>query len=114
MTRFRVNPSEFRHMITFQRKIGKQNDYGEEITEWVDVIRVSAGIYPMSGREFFAAETVSSEVTHKINMRYISGITPDMRIKFGERIFQLTSPPINFQERNAMLQLRCKELIHSV
>ncbi len=113
MSRYRINPGEFRHIITFQKLKGNQNEYGEEIkgsTEWEDVHTARVGIYPMSGREFFAAETVNSEVTHKINMRYIPGITPDMRIKFGVRIFELSSPPINFQEKNTMLQILCKEL----
>ncbi|MCJ8008116.1 phage head closure protein [Lederbergia wuyishanensis] len=114
MSRFRINPGEFRHVITFQKLQGTQNDYGEEIKdpiEWEEILTVRAGIYPMSGREFFAAETVNSEVTHKINMRYVPGITSDMRIKYGERTFELSSPPINFQEKNILLQLLCKELI---
>lgn len=113
MTKFRINPGEFRHVITFQKSKGTQNEYGEEAKgpiEWDDVLTVRAGIYPMSGREFFAAETVNSEVTHKINMRYLPGITPDMRIKSRTRIFELISPPINFQEKNVMLQLLCKEM----
>lgn len=110
MSRYRINPGEFRHIVTFQKKTNVQNDYGEEIDDWENVLIARVGIYPMSGREFFAAETINSEVTHKINMRYIPGITPDMRIKFGDRIFELKSPPINFQEKKIMLQLLCKEL----
>lgn len=110
MSRYRINPGEFRHLIVFQKMSEEQNDYGEPIGNWVDVLTARAGIYPLSGKEFFAAETVNSEVTHKINMRYMSGITPDMRVKFGDRYFNIISV-INFQERNVLLQLLCKELI---
>ena len=110
MTRYRINPGEFRHIITFQKKSEIQNSYGEE-NNWDDVITTRAGIYPISGKEFFAAETVNSEVTHKINMRYIPDISADMRIKFGERIFEMKSPPINFQEKNIELQILCRELV---
>ncbi|WP_066316958.1 phage head closure protein [Bacillus sp. FJAT-29814] len=110
MTRYRINPGEFRHVISFQKKSGVQNSYGEKSNDWVDVIKSRAGIYPVSGKEFFAAETINSEVTHKVNLRYLSGITPDMRIKFGERFFSIISV-INFQEKNIELQLLCKELI---
>lgn len=113
MTKYRINPGEFRHIVTFQKPKGNQNDYGEEIKgfiEWEDIHTARVAIYPVSGREFFAAETVNSEVTHKINMRYIPGITSEMRIKFGNRIFKLESPPINFQEKKIMLQILCKEL----
>jgi SPP1 family predicted phage head-tail adaptor len=112
LTRFRINPGEYRHIITIQQKTGTQNDYGEEIIEdWVDVITTRAGIYPINGKEFFAAEKTNSEVTHKVNMRYIPNkhITPDMRVKFGNRYFHIVSV-INFQEKNVELQLLCKEL----
>jgi SPP1 family predicted phage head-tail adaptor len=113
MTRFRINPGEFRHIITFQKKSDGQNSYGEvskNDSDWTNVVTVRAGIYPISGKEFYAAETVNSEVSHKVNLRYIPGITPDMRIKFGARTFKIFSV-INFQEKNIELQLLCKELI---
>lgn len=110
MTRYRINPGEFRHVIKFQKQSDQQNSYGENNDNWVDVMNTRAGIYPMSGKEFFVAETVNSEVSHKINMRYMPGITPDMRIMFGERAFSIVSV-INFQERNIELQLLCKEVI---
>jgi SPP1 family predicted phage head-tail adaptor len=110
LTRFQINPGEFRHVIQFQEQSEEQNSYGENNDNWVDVMKTRAGIYPMSGKEFFAAETVSSEVSHKVNMRYLPGITPDMRILFGDRIFSIISV-INFQEKNIELQLLCKEVI---
>lgn len=111
MTRYRTNPGEYRHIITFQTKSGEKNSYGENTaSNWTDVLTTRAGIYPVSGKEFFAAETVNSEVTHKINIRYLKGVSPDMRIKFGVRIFNIISI-INFQEKNVEFQLLCKELI---
>lgn len=108
-----MNPSKLRHRITFQKYSDIQNDYGEIIKkDWLDVITVWASVNPISAKEFFAAEKMNSEVSHKIYMRYIRvlHITPNMRIKFGERYFELIGPPINYQERNVELQLLCKEL----
>lgn len=105
-----MNPGQLRHRITIQQKTRVQNEYGEEIADWVDVASVWASVNPISGREFFAAEAVNSEVTHKINMRYRSGITPDMRVKFKERYFQIIVV-MNLQEKNVELQLLCKELV---
>lgn len=109
MTRYQLNPGELRHVITIQELSDQQNEYGEE-DEWVNVLKARAGIFPISGREFFAAETVNSEVSHKVIMRYVPGVRPDMRVKFGERVFNIISV-INFQEKNTELQLLCKELI---
>lgn len=111
MSRYRINPGELRHRITFQ-KLDKdaRNDYGEPIEKWDNVVSVRAGIYPISGREFYAAETVNSEVTHKINIRYSKDLNPNMRIKFSGRFFSIISI-ISFQEKNIILQLLCKELL---
>lgn len=113
MTRYRINPGEYRHIITFQSLTNEQNSYGEELDVWKDILKTRAALYPINGKEFFAAEKVNSEVTHKINIRYIPNktLTSDMRIKFGERVFELISPPINFQEKNVELQFLCKELL---
>ena len=110
MSRYRINPGELRHRITIQKLNNSQNEYGEVSELQEDILNVRAGIYPISGKEFFAAETVNSEISHKVKIRYIEGIMPNMRIKFNNRIFSIESV-INFQERNIELQLLCKELI---
>lgn len=109
MSRYRINPGEFKHPIIIQKLDKVSNDYGELIDTWIDFLKIRAAIYPLSGKDFFAAETTNSEITHKINIRYVGGITSAMRIKFGNRYFEITSPPINFQERNILLQIMCKE-----
>lgn len=109
MTRFQINPGEFRHIVTLQKRSDNQNNYGEE-NEWLDVMKARVAIYPISGKELFAAETFGTEMTHKINLRYVPGVTPDMRIKFGHRVFMIESV-INFQEKNTLLQLMCKEVV---
>lgn len=110
MTRFQINPGEFRHVLTFQKRTETQNAFGEVINEWVDVFKTRGAIYPVSGRDFFAGEQINSEVTHKINLRYAKGLSPDMRIEFNGRVFEIESI-INFQEANTLLQMMCKELI---
>lgn len=110
MSRYRINPGELRHRITIQKLNNSQNEYGEVSEFWEDILNIRAGIYPISGKEFFAAETVNSEITHKVKIRYVEGLTPNMRINFNNRIFSIESI-INFQEKNIELQLLCKELI---
>lgn len=111
--RYRMNPGSLKHKITFQKLGSTKNSYGElkkDNDNWINYKDVRAAIYPVSGREFFSAEKVNSEVTHKVNLRYIKGLSPDMRIKFGDRLFSIISI-INFQERNTELQILAKELL---
>lgn len=106
---YRINPGSYRHIISFEKISEIQNEYGEVKKDWTTIFTTRASIRPISGREFYQAETVNSEVTHKVNLRYREGIKADMRIKFGERVFEIISV-INFEERNIELQLLCKEI----
>jgi SPP1 family predicted phage head-tail adaptor len=50
-------------------------------------------------------------MTHRIFVRFnpTLKINSSMRILFGDRIFDIISPPINFQEKNIELSILCKE-----
>ena len=101
---------DLRHRITIQKLEMIQDSYGQATETWVDVVTVFAAVNPISGREFFKAETINSEITHRILIRYRKGIEPSMRVNFKGRIFTILSV-INFQEKNEALQLMCKEMI---
>lgn len=105
-----MNPGQLRHRIIIQKQITTQDNFGEQYEEWNDITTVWANINPISGREFFAAETVNSEITHKVRLRYREDIKPDMRISYKGRIFRIESV-INEFEKNKVLQLMCKELL---
>lgn len=100
-----MDPGKLNHRITFQI----QNLDSEE-EEWNDIVTTWASINPISGREYYQAETINSDLTHKVRLRYRKGITPDMRILYKDRIFNIVSV-INEYEKNAILQLMCRELI---
>lgn len=103
--RYRINPGELRHRITFQLQ-----DLDSEDEDWKYIATTWANINPISGKEYYSAETINSDLTHKIRLRYRKGITPDMRVIYNDRIFYIISV-INEYEKNTMLQLMCRELI---
>ena len=105
MSRYRINPGELRHRITFQLQ-----DLDSEDEDWKDIATTWANINPISGKDYYSAETINSDLTHKIRLRYRKGITPDMRIIYNDRIFYIISV-INEYEKSTMLQLMCRELI---
>lgn len=117
MTMFRINPGKYRSIVTFQQLITTKNPYGEvpkdDEANWVDVYTVRVGIFPLSGKELVTAQITQNEITCKIHVRYnpTVKITPDMRIKYGTRIFDIVAPPVNFQEHDMELQILCKERV---
>jgi SPP1 family predicted phage head-tail adaptor len=104
-----VNPGKLRHRITIQQESETSDSMGGNTIMWNDVATVWASINPLSGKEYYDAEQVQSEVSHKIRIRYRSGITSDMRIDFKGRIFKIVSPPINWEERDREMMLMCRE-----
>lgn len=106
---------DYRHKIDFiQIKLdenGKplKDEYGELLDEW-EVFK--AGIWaskdPLIGNEFFTALTTDSKVEVKFNMRYVPGITSEMRIKHGNEIYEIIGPPVNVKGLNRELLCYCR------
>jgi SPP1 family predicted phage head-tail adaptor len=105
-----VKIGKLRHRIAIERVAETQDSDGSVLESWSAYATAQASIEPISGREYFAAQTTQADVTHRISLRYLAGITPKMRVKFEFRIFDILSV-ININERNRELQLMCRESI---
>lgn len=109
MTLYRINAGKYRHKVTFQRMAETKNSYGEATEDWEDAFVTKAGIFPNSGRDIQGQYVIQGEVSHRVHIRYMKGVNSEMRILFGNRVFDIVSPPVNFQEKNLELQLLCSE-----
>jgi len=97
-----------RHKVIFQQKTVDDNTYGQSIPTWTDQVITYAAIWPTRGIERMEAMKLDNEVTHKIRVRYQKNIHPKMRIKFGERYFNILSI-INVDERNIYQEIMALE-----
>jgi len=97
-----------RHRVTIQRLSKYQNEMGEEEPKWTNVATRWASIEPISGREYFAAQQINAEITHRVKMRYLEEMGSTMRLLCGTRIFQI-EVLINVEERNQLLIILCTE-----
>jgi SPP1 family predicted phage head-tail adaptor len=84
-----LDPGRLRHRITIQRPVIVQNvTTGEQSTSWANVAQnIAAAIEPLSVREFIAAQSMQSEITTRIVIRYRAGLTANMRILHGSKIY---------------------------
>ena len=101
-----------RHLVTIQKYTETRDAVGEPIETYVTFSQAWSSIQPMLGRETFTEQVVSSEQTHRINMRHISGIEATMRIVYGARVFELIGPPINYMEQSKYLTFNVKEVFN--
>ena len=95
--------------ITFQRQTESLSPYREDVGAWSDVVTVSAAVEPLSGKEFFQAMQVQSDVNLRITCRYssdVSGITTKDRISHGSNTYDIAAI-VNVGSRNKELQFMC-------
>jgi len=104
-----INAGNYRHRIIFLQITETYNDYGELTDTWVPFKKAYARKDPLLGNEYFTALTVNSKVEVKFNMRYIKGVTNDMRIQHGKEIYEILSA-INVKGLKTELSCYCKLL----
>lgn len=65
----------------------------------------------LRGREFWEAQAQHGETVGRIRLRFIPGITADMRLVLNNRTFGIIPPINNAFERNRELILTVKEVV---
>lgn len=94
--------------ISFIAYEDKENDIG--LTEQTQVVKLKcwARIESLRGKEYYEAQKLSSETTHKITIRYRAGLDENMLISYKNRIFEIQSI-IDPYESHVKLEIMCKE-----
>ena len=107
-----MRAGRLRHRIYLQSKSVIRDAFGSEVITYVSETPrpVSAGIEPVTVREYFGSQQPKGEVTHKVVIRYYKGVQLDWRVLWGTRQFNIVSI-INVDERNKEMVLLCKEWI---
>jgi SPP1 family predicted phage head-tail adaptor len=101
--------SRLRHKIMIQQVARSPDGSGGRLENWTTFATVFAGVEPLRGKEMYDHQQIQSEITHRIRIRYRSGVTPKMRVSFEGRIFRILSV-INIFERDREMQLMCQEV----
>ena len=96
--------------VTLQSATIARDDNGQPIETFSTVAEIWAAIDPIRGREFFSAQQVSADTTHRLTIRYRAGVSVQNRILYGSRVFRIESV-INPLERSERLELMCVETL---
>lgn len=100
---------DMRNKITLQKMSETKDEYGTPIGyDWQDVATVWASIEPISGKEYIMLQNTNSELTLRIRMRYLPGVTNAMRVVYETRIFNIQSV-IDYKELHREMHLMCVE-----
>lgn len=109
MTKALIQAGRLRHYVTVEALTITDQPDGTYAKSWSSEGR-HASIEPLSGRELFEAQQMKGEATHKVTMRHYAGLTPEHRIKFNGRTFNVVGVQ-NIEERGTMTVAYCKESV---
>ena len=105
-----MRAGKLRQRLVIQAATETKNDFGEPIKTWADWATVWGAVEPLRGRELWAAREKQARLDTRIRIRYREGVTPKMRVVFGDHIYEIDSV-IDEEMRHANLQLMCWEVV---
>ena len=105
-----VRAGRLKHRVSIQTQSTTLDSYGEATGSWTTDDTVWAAVEPVNGSEKDIGEGMASVVSHRVILRYFSGLTSKSRLLFGSRVLGIESI-INHEERNEYMKLLCKEVV---
>lgn len=107
-----VEAGRLRYRLVLQRRNAQADGGGGEAGDpWatpVTVATVWGSIEPLRGDERLRAMRLEARVTHRVVIRFRTGVTGDMRLVLGARVFNIRAV-LDPGERHRALELLCEE-----
>lgn len=97
-----------RHKVTIQSATATQDAAGQDIKTWSNYGSWWCNITPQRGREFEASRSIQDEQIYKFQGRYVAGLTPQMRLTWNSKTFEITSV-VTVNERDRMTEVMATE-----
>ncbi len=106
-----LEPGKLRHQIQIQSQSSSQDSYGQLQQTWATIRTSWASIQSLILKEAFQADSLTSQVTHLITLRWPSGVSiqAGMRVVYGSHTYKIQAVN-NIDERNVILKLLVMEL----
>ena len=105
-----MKAGDLRERITVQAYRETKNSLGEMVPVYDQTFaEVWASVQGVTAREFLLANTQQTEITHRIRMRYLTGLTNQMRISWRGRTLQIIS--VLEHENRSVHELICSETV---
>lgn len=98
------NAGKLNKRITFTAYTETANSIGQTILSEQPIKTVWANIMPIRGLEQTLEERLRPETVYRVLIRYHRGITPDMKIKYKDKLLHITEI-INVDEGDFVLEI---------
>ncbi|RUT63747.1 head-tail adaptor protein [Clostridium botulinum] len=85
------------------------DDDGYPIKGEKTIRKCYASVRGLRGREFYNAAAVQAQDDKIFNCRYFKGLTPDMQIKYNDKLYNITSTN-DLNEKHVEYEIHAKEV----
>jgi SPP1 family predicted phage head-tail adaptor len=86
-----IDPGKLRERVTVQIAGGTTNALGETVLVWANSSAVWASVEGVTARESLMAGQQNTEVTHRVRLRYLPGLTSQHRFDWRGRTLEISS-----------------------
>lgn len=84
-----IDPGKLRERVTIQQATESRNSLGETTLAWTTYAERWASVEGVSAREALELGQVDVSVTHRVRMRYVDGMTQNMRLVWRGRTLEI-------------------------
>lgn len=86
-----IDAGKLRERVTVQIASGTTNALGETVLTWANSTAVWASVEGVSASEALAAGQQEVSITHRVRLRYLPGLTQNMRFAWRNRTLDIVS-----------------------
>ncbi|MEI7704522.1 MAG: head-tail adaptor protein [Deltaproteobacteria bacterium] len=108
-----IRAGEMRHRVRIEQRVTTQDTSGEPEHTWELLAETWAGVEQFPGRERLSGEQRLARQPTRFRLRFVGGVTPDMRVVWGERVYDIRDVhlPRGISYRGAEMVLTAEELV---
>jgi|DEB0MinimDraft_4_1074332.scaffolds.fasta_scaffold00561_8 SPP1 family predicted phage head-tail adaptor len=104
-----MESGRLRHVVTIEKKTeSADTGYGEKSIVWAKFAKIRANLRPISGKELFISQQHHTESKMIADIRYMPGITNEMRLVYGGLHYNIVEVR-NIDQRNRHIKLFLSE-----
>ena len=86
-----IHPGKLRDRVTVQQATETRNSLGEVVQSWSTYATVWASVEGISSREALQQGQVQTDVSHRVQIRYLDGLKQTMRLSWRDRVLEIVS-----------------------
>ncbi|AFC28393.1 phage head-tail adaptor, putative [Paenibacillus mucilaginosus 3016] len=104
-----MNPAKYNRRIHILQPVRGEDNEGIPVITWAPIICLWAAVKPLRGREYFQAAAINQENTLRVEIRYRTGITSEMRVQYAGKLYNINAI-LDPDEAHRELHLMCLEV----